>query len=428
MEKVFIAWGGNQPLAKLVGEEMQKYGYDGIVGGGTPTDTFIGTQIFSQINQCAHAVILVEKTQGGAFSGNLMFEWGYLTAKIAPRKLHVFLIGETTKSLPSDLAGVWADEISGDGRAVAEIAAEIASKFFKDASRPVDIPKIEIFGHWNETKRQINSYNNSPLCSEIELAHYLLHSIEVTYYYMEEGELLSLINKITPASNVLEFAIQVVKANIALFEESPGLTKPLSFDTFTELKSVFDTKFDFLNQDENLDLWLKYFCFNRLSILYMLIARNDEFDLEYKKLYFEKSLEYNDTALSILKNIAEKYPQESVYTKLYESYYHRDCYKAYKLIGNIEKASVSIIAAAKAREAFYINFKQRFPNDKYLIKRFGEEYYLACAEQLEFVNDPLEKKILESTIRSFIDKSENESGRQHVVLQQLRSRFSDKNE
>jgi len=93
IEKVFIAWGGNQSLAQAVGQELGKHGYNGIVGGGLPMDMYIGVQVFSQIQQCTRAIILVENTRPDAvnpFSSNLMFEWGYLTAKMDPRKLHVF--------------------------------------------------------------------------------------------------------------------------------------------------------------------------------------------------------------------------------------------------------------------------------------------------------------------------------------------------
>ena len=98
-------------------------------------------------------------------------------------------------------------------------------------------------------------------------------------------------------------------------------------------------------------------------------------------------------------------------------------FKIYKLMGDVEKASECIVAASKAREAFYIHYKQRYPNDGYLIKRFAEEYYLSCAERMKYIQDPIEKKITENTIRSFLSRLESGNDRQHVVLKQLRSVF-----
>jgi hypothetical protein len=305
----------------------------------------------------------------GIFSNNLMFEWGYLTAKMDPHKLHVFLIGESQKSLPSDLAGIWASEIINANKTLEQIAEEIVGIFFEAASRPIEIDKI------------------------------------------------------VPVSRALEFAMQLVKSNARLFRESSGLTQQLSFDTFAELKSLFESNFDFSNQDINLHLWFKYFCSNRLALLFILIAQNNDLEEEFKKTYIEKAIECNCKVLQSLNEIVEKYPREAVYTKLYEGYVHRDLFKAYKFLNDDEKATGQIIAASKAREVFYLHFKQRYPNEGYLIKHFGEEYYLSCAESLEYIKDPIEKKVKENTIRSFLAKLENESGRQHVVLKQLRSAF-----
>jgi hypothetical protein len=426
IEKVFIVWGGNKPLADIVSAKLSERGFDGVVGGGTPTDMYIGTQIFSQINQCTRAIILVQNVHQdltGVFSNNLMFEWGYLTAKMDPRKLHVFLIGESQKSLPSDLAGIWASEIINVNKTLAQTAEEIVGIFFEAASRPIEIDKIEIFSRWTKIKNELSTYTITPAYSEIELAHYLLHSIEVCYYYMEEDELLSLIDKIVPVSSALEFAIQLVKSNVVLFRESLGLTQQLSFDTFAELKALFESNFDFSNQDINLHLWFKYFCSNRLALLFILIAQNNDLEAEFKNTYIERAVECNCEVLQSLNEIVEKYPREAVYTKLYEGYVHRDLFKIYKFLGDDAKATQQIIAASKARETFYLHFKQRYPNEGYLIKHFGEEYYLSCAESLEYIKDPIEKKIKENTIRSFLAKLENESGRQHVVLKQLRSAF-----
>jgi len=118
----------------MVSAQLTAFGFIGIVGGGTPTDTYIVTQIFSQINQCTRTIILVQNTHQelpGVFNNNLMFEWGYLTAKLGPRKLHIFLIGESTKSLPSDLSGVWASEIKNVDKTLDQIAQEVTVMFLK---------------------------------------------------------------------------------------------------------------------------------------------------------------------------------------------------------------------------------------------------------------------------------------------------------
>jgi tetratricopeptide (TPR) repeat protein len=158
----------------------------------------------------------------------------------------------------------------------------------------------------------------------------------------------------------------------------------------------------------------------------MFIVRDNDFEAEYKSTYFQKAIEYFDESLRTLGEITEQYPQESVYIKLYEGYVYRNLYRLHKAIGDMEKTFHYISAASKSHETFYLYYKQRYPNDGYLIKHFGKEYYLDCAKRLKFVKDPIEKKIVENTIRSFLEKLETDSGRQHVVLKQLRSAFEDK--
>lgn len=423
MENVFIAWEGNQSLANLVDAKLNRYGFAGVVGGGTKTDTFIGSQIFSQIQQCTRAIVLVEKKHLSSevnFSSNLMFEWGYLTARMDPSKIHVFLIDVCREQLPSDLSGIWAIEIKKHNKSFNEIAQEIANEFHIVTSRPLNnIDKAKILSCWDETKRNLSVYPSTPVYSEVELAHYLLHSVEVCYYHMEDTEFIYLIDRIVPASSILEFTVQIIKLNSILFSQSVGLTKQLPFDTITELKALFEKKFDFSIQDNNLNLWLKYFCISRLALLYLFIAQSDDMHGEYKDTYCQKALEYSKSAINVLNEIIEKFPQESVYVKLYEGYIYRDLYKIYSFLGDTESAFQNITTASQARKSFYLYYKHHYPNDEYLIKHFGEEYYLSCAECLKFITDPTEKKIAEKAIHSFLAKLKNEMGRQHVVLKQL---------
>jgi len=445
IEKVFIVWGGNQDLAKMVGNGLSKHGFNGIVGGGTPTDLYIGTQVFSQIKQCTRAIILVENTRPDAinpFSSNLMFEWGYLAARMDPHKLHVFLIGVSVKNLPSDLAGIWAKEINNSADKTREqIAQEIIGIFSEEASQPVEIDKLKILNNWIEIKRNISIYTNEPIYSEIELAHYLLHSMEACYYYEEKESLLSLIKKIEPASNELKYVIRIVKANIKLFEESFMLLKPLPSDAFCELRDFLrEEPPKFSIQDENLILWLRYFRYNRLALLKMLAVKSsdDEFDLEYKRDSFLQFNEYNGYALQALKDLSKLYPKnDGLYTKLYEGFIYRDLYKVYMEMNAIEKsdgkyeiateyyekAGESIYEASRARRFFSQEYKDCNPDDEYLIRYFDDEYFLSRIEHHKFISDEREKKEDKHAIDAYYSKHEKEKGRMHAVKLQLHEAY-----
>ena len=426
-EKVFIAWGGNQPLAEQVGIELKKRGYEGVIGGGNPTDMYIGNQVLSQISQCTRAIILAEPRRDmlNSFSSNLMFEWGYLTATIDAHKLHVFIIDESQKSLPSDLAGIWCNEITTSEKSREKVSEEIIDIFEEAASRPVEIDKMKIFFNYNNLKRDIAEHSVSPKYSEIEMAHYVLHCIEMSDYYMEEAEYDELLSKIEPVSAILEFAVQVARASTVVFRETETMTKALSFDMFVELRAIFGRQFDFSAQDNNLHLWLKYVCSRRLAVIHSFLARNEEMEEEHQKIYYDKCIEYNAQAWDAIQKIVELFPYDTMYAKLYESNLLRGKFRTHKKIGEYENAKESAINSSKAREAFYIHYKQRFPQDVFLVNRLAEDYYLSIVSKLEYIDDPVEKKIAESTVKSYLSKVENESGKQHMLLQLLRSAFDE---
>jgi hypothetical protein len=445
VEKVFIAWGGNQDIAKMIGTGLNQLGFRGVVGGENPSDMYIGDTVFSQIRQCTRAIILVENARmdsDNPFSSNLMLEWGYLTAKKDPSKLHVFLIGVSTRELPSDLLGIWAKEIKGSADKTREqIAKEIVDAFCDEASQPVDIDKMSIFKNWIEIKRNFSIYVNEPVYSEIEFANYLLHSIEVCYYYEEQESLLSLIEKIEPVSGELKYVIQIIKINAKLFKESSMLMKPLPSDTHFELRDfLLEEEPVFSTQDRNLSLWLKYFRYNRLCLLDMIVIESlDEeiaSDFERKHDCFLRINEYSDIVLRTLKEITELYPKEEGYTKLYEGYVHRDLYRTYIVMSDIEKAKQNTETASdyyekagkhareasRARRIFYQDYRDRNPGDGYLIKYFADEYYLSCIERHRFLTD-IEKKENEYAIRSYYSKNESDKGRLHAVKLQFNEAY-----
>jgi hypothetical protein len=237
---------------------------------------------------------------------------------------------------------------------------------------------------------------------------------------MEEDKLLSLIdnNKITPKSKTLNFVMQIIKSNAMLFNESSGLTEGISPHVFDELKSLFEEEFDFLKQYANLYMWLKYFCFNRLALLHLLRTQSNDLNANSKKQYLQKSIGYNSEALRSLEEIIKEYPQEESYAKLYEGYIHRDLFKCYKALGKNKEASLHIAKASKARKDFYFDYRDKYPNETYLIKCFGLEYYLSCAESLEYLKSS-EKKSAKKSIYDFIQNLDSKNDRLHNILKQL---------
>lgn len=227
-----------------------------------------------------------------------------------------------------------------------------------------------------------------------------------------------------PVSSVLEHAISLVKANIRLFRETGGLQDPLPFDSFMELKTIFEREYDVSYQDQELDLWFRFFAVRRSALLRRTVAENPEFSPEDRIVFLNQTLDLTDQSLSLLDTIVGQYPQQSAYSNMYRGYLHRDKYLLFTALGQSDHAPDENAQAVKAKESFYLDYKAKYPQDTILIQHLGQEYYLALSEHLDYVGDPIEKMMIRTTISSFLSKLEKETGRQHVLLSELRARFN----
>lgn len=237
---------------------------------------------------------------------------------------------------------------------------------------------------------------------------------------MEEEYAEALLNKAHPTSSILSFAILLLKANIRLALETNGLATSLPFDSFTELRAVFETKFDFSYQDEEFDLWMRYFTTRRLSLLYRLVSLNDDFAEDERKALLESALSFLKEAGAILDEISSRISSDSAYVNLYRGYVERDKFRVFVAFGMQEEASTSNAAALVAKETFYLTYKEKYPHDTYMIRQLAQEYYRSLAERMEFITDVTEKLVIRKTLKSFLSKLDKDSGRQHAVLQELR--------
>ncbi|MCD8373107.1 MAG: nucleotide-binding protein [Clostridia bacterium] len=422
-EKIFIAWGGNQHLANEVSAEISKYGYDGIVGGGTIVNMHIGAQVFTQINKSTSAIILVQNFADGDYnlSDNLMFEWGYIVAKFAPNRVHVFLIGMSAKNLPSDLAGSWAREIEIKDRSMQDVAKEIADIFHQNDSNQERMDKLAVVHNHSRILEIISEHNTKPQCTDTMLAYYILHSIESTYYHMDEDIFNKSIERIETNSALLLSVIQMVRANIQLFKFTENLQKPLKFEDFYELTLYFDNDNDLSAYDKELDVWLRMFNTDRMGLCYYFVAIGDELSAEEKTDYLNKSVDCHYKALEILSQICQDNSGDRNYLSLYEGYYYNDLFRCYIELNDDENAKKCIDKAVDARKHMFLTYKQLFPQDEVIVGRLSLEYYLALTEQMKYSDNIMEKKAIYRTIDSYLNKLEEEATKQHSLINRLKS-------
>lgn len=357
------------------------------------------------------------------FSDNLMFEWGFITATYRPEKVHVFLINVPARELPTDLAGAWATEIQHPEADIETLADEILEIFMRDASHPIELDKLQIMHEWSEIIKHLELYNRRPDCSDLELAHYILHSMETCYYRMEEERFERLLRELRPASGILERAVRFARANIRLFRETNGLQSALPLDSFVELRALFEGDLDIGHGDLELTLWFRYFSLRRLSILYHTASKNTELSSDDCEALMRRALRYLSDASDAVSTIVDQYPQQLAYSRLFQGFVSRDESEIHKLLGETDAAVEASARAMRCKQQILLDYEAKFPQDTQLIGHLREEYLLSLAESLEYFEDPAERSIAKKTIEGFLSKLELETGRRHVVLEVLRSKF-----
>lgn len=109
-----------------------------------------------------------------------MLEWGFLTARLLPAYLHVFLIGVKRSDLPSDLQGTWSTEIAlGE---TATMAQEIVTAFTSQVRQASIVPS-RILIAWPTWRAWIERQLGGDAAPDyLMLAGALLHSGQPAFY------------------------------------------------------------------------------------------------------------------------------------------------------------------------------------------------------------------------------------------------------
>jgi hypothetical protein len=189
-ESIFIVWGANSKLAEAVSLKLKELGYKPQVGGTTNLDAhdfFLGGTVIKQMNLALRAIVLAQwppedeqsPTAPLQFRPNLMFEFGYLAARLRPAFLHLFLIGIKRTDLPSDVLGIRAHEI-----ALASIPAmseTIVNTFLNELQYP-HVKPSEVLIKWHYWHQWILSQADLKEPPDHRFAEVIIHAIQPAFY------------------------------------------------------------------------------------------------------------------------------------------------------------------------------------------------------------------------------------------------------
>ena len=398
MSNIFIGWGGNKSLADKVADLiMTKTDDHAIVGGGQPKDMFIGAQVIDQINRCDTAILLVED-KNGMISPNLMFEWGYISAKFAVSNIHAFLLNKQSKDLPSDLMGSWVNEVAFDATSLSEqeLGEMILDTFLQNTKNRAVRNYFDLINKWKKIYTYLTDgtpNSNQALCE------YILSGCLAAYYYQDNIMLRQTLNnlKMPIAVNIV---VQFAKSYVDIFIQSENMTKPLSQQDYFSVMQVFETiekrQKQFSTDVEMLLDILNYDAYGLANVLFM---KNPDLDDETKKFCSNKAKECFEKDLKLMDIFEETYKNNVCLVLLLRSYISNDIGHLYKSAFCDENAFlVNLAKSVEYRKQLHQTFTSSYPANIFLSTKFEQEYIIALSEQCNYMEDSVIKTMYKNLV------------------------------
>jgi tetratricopeptide (TPR) repeat protein len=354
--EVFIVWGGNWDLAQDVSKELADNNYAVQVGGedNNPENSkfFLGDEVMGQLRRASRTIILAQAPVGDSntllFRPNLTWEWGYLSARLMPAYIHVFLIDIDRANIFSDLGGAWSTKIEIEDNKV--MAKNIVTQFLTQV-RQASLRPLDSLRNWPQWKEWIKNQKDGTTAPDyLMLSSALIHSIQPAFYSGEINILHSLAEKIDipfKVSPELPDAKRICVAACLFYEYTDNRTPKIN-----ELKRVEMALVNSLDEEiTNGDLYY-----------WMNAIRNDFRGLAQKQMSYlakpgiqetknkTKALESFADALNDLEKISG---YSKAILSLWKGYVLRNIGRIQAELGDSNKAKTALNEALnKRRESF----------------------------------------------------------------------------
>ncbi len=409
MENIFIGWSGNRSLADELASIINLNSYKkAIVGGGMPRDMYIGAQVIGQINRSNFAVLLVEDKEDGKISSNLMFEWGYIMAKLSVDNLCTILINKSPRDLPSDLLGTWVFEVQYDRNVddEHEKALEIFDIVEKSFAKTGNKKYFDYINNWKQIFPRLT--DDIPETSQ-ELCEYIVFGCLAAYYYMDNKPLRKVLDNLSGSLVVNEY-INFAKSYIEVFLDSANMTKAISQDSFFRLIQTFESVLSGHQKvTEELDQLLDILCYDAYGLTCSLFLKNDNLDSETITFCSQKAKECFENALEKTKIFESGYKKDSCLIQLLYSYFYNDLGHLYhNVFGDKEKFLEYLTISVEQRKKLHQTFTAQYPSNIFLSTKFEQEYIIALSEQCNYMEESFIKTMCQKTIISKFEEWQKE--------------------
>lgn len=422
MSTIFIGWGGNKELAIELEKKLRDKGFNIVRGGGTPNQMFVGSQVIEQMKMCDRAIILVENYEKYGFSTNLMFEWGYLVGYKRIKRTHVFLIDKPKSDLPTDLSGIWAEEVTrffpeqdndkqDNGSQPARkddktLAGEICDIFLELYEQEPAPNYFNIIDDWQYISRDLES--DGSCRNTTEFAQYIVIGCLAAYYYNDNKRFRESLNRISASRGRLGDIVQFAKIYVDVFLKSGDMSYALNPEEFLyeqniklilnrKNREIIDGKSSVL--DEIIDL----LCYDLHGLIHLLNSKSPNLSEKLKQHYQEAAIKNFMIALEKTTALDERIGDTNeCLISLLKSYIYNDLAHLYQAAGDDKNYNEYLNSSVIERLNLTYKFKCKFPSNQYLSDKFEQEYYIAYSEQSKNENDSLKLYEAEQRFNSWM--------------------------
>ena len=411
MSTIFIGWGGNEPLAKELEKKLKASGHNIICGGGTPRQMFVGSQIIEQMKSCDRAILLVEEYKNSGISTNLMYEWGYLVGYRRIKRIHVFLIDKSKSDLPSDLEGVWAEEVSRkiirdkidsdidqdqnlnkDIKENQLLAQEIYDKFIDGWHKELPVNYFDIIDNWQYISRDLE--NDKDCYNTAEFAEYIVVGCLAAYYYNDNERFRSSLEKIKGSGRIGDI-VSFAKIYVDVFLKSGDMAcsvKTSDYMCAQIVNKILSRTREYVSSDDSeqkpsvLDDLIDILCYDILGLVNLLSLKDRRADNEHDsriEKYRKDALDNFNKTIELIDQLEIRLKESSNQCLIYllRSYIYNDLAHLYKDSGDNTSYEKYLDYSVDNRFSLTYNFQNEFPKNVYLYDKLQQEYSIAYSEQ-----------------------------------------------
>ncbi|MFA5449246.1 MAG: TIR domain-containing protein [Clostridia bacterium] len=421
--KVFIGWSPEITLAREVAIQLREKEYKGIVGGreGDCCSSFVGQTVINQLKECNQAILLFQRKDKN-ISGNLWFELGYTMARYDTNKTHVFYIDICKKDgdIPSNLQGLWSEEIVSTDKDTVKLAEEIVALFEKRQKLEFLENKMGLVNRWDDLKHRISNHSVAHFYSDYEIAMCVLLYTQSAYMFdmaKDATRLLTEFNKNNnQISKELSLSLSIASHSLRLFEQTKreGDNLLISMIDYYNLEKDYRKALEGLNQiyASEFKTFAELMIKEHLTYLYILVLENPEvLQLGLEKNIIDKNLVLLGESLTLCDKMLEEETDKGKsfeFITLFKCYIHRNCYitlERLKLYNNdVDEHKILYHVQASFEERRELLNSYRNKNiDSNLYDNFQMEYYLSLSEYLKYAEGE-DRKILAVELAKYIEQ------------------------